>query len=52
MPRLRDTRTGIVVDVDDATADLLGTAYEPVEQAKAPAKRTAAKKAAASGETK
>lgn len=52
MPRLRDTRTGVVVDVDDATADLLGTAYEPAEQAKAPPKRTAAKKTAAPSETR
>lgn len=41
MPRLRDTRTGVVVDVDDATASGLGAAYEPV---KAPAKKSASSK--------
>jgi len=38
MPRLRDTRTGVVVNVDDDTASRLGTAYEPVVE-KAPAKK-------------
>lgn len=39
MPRLRDSRTGVVVDVDDATATALGSAYEPAEkQQKAAAK--------------
>lgn len=42
MPRLRDTRTGVVVDVDDDTATRLGAAYEPVEK-KAPAKKAAPK---------
>ena len=42
MPRLRDTRTGVVVDVDYATANALGAAYEPV---KAPAKKKTAAKA-------
>lgn len=42
MPRLRDTRTGVVVSVDDATATALGAAYEPVEEKKAPAKKAAA----------
>lgn len=32
MPRLRDTRTGVVVEVDEATATALGVAYEPAEQ--------------------
>lgn len=40
MPRLRDSRTGVVVDVDDATAAGLGAAYEPVSD-KAPAKKAA-----------
>lgn len=31
MPRLRDTRSGVVVSVDDATAARLGAAYEPAE---------------------
>lgn len=34
MPRLRDTRTGVVVDVDDDTAARLGVAYEPVDKPK------------------
>ena len=41
MARLRDTRTGVVVNVDDETAKALGSAYEPV---KAPAKQAAPKK--------
>lgn len=49
MPLLRDTRTGVVVRVDDATATSLGSAYEPVvtesPQVRA-AKRAPAKKAA------
>lgn len=45
MPRLRDTRTSVVVNVDDATAKNLGVAYEPAEEPKkAPAKRTASSK--------
>ena len=44
MPRLRDTRTGVVVVVDDATATALGAAYEPAEDdKKAPAKKAASK---------
>lgn len=43
MPRLRDTRTGVVVDVDDDTASALGAAYEPVSE-KAPAKKAAPRK--------
>ena len=47
MPRLRDTRTGVVVDVDDDTATKLGSIYyEPVEKpqkATTSRKRTAAK---------
>lgn len=43
MPRLRDTRTGVVVDVDDVTASSLGAAYEPVSD-KVPAKKTAPSK--------
>lgn len=38
MPRLRDTRTGVVVEVDEATATALGVAYEPAEKPTAPAK--------------
>lgn len=47
MPRLRDTRTGVVVDVDDATAEALGSAYEAEKSAsakKAPAKKAAPSK--------
>lgn len=31
MPRLRNTRTGSVVNVSDDTAALLGPEYEPLE---------------------
>ena len=48
MPRLRSTRTGVVVSVDDATATRLGSIYyETVEQPQKPAparKRAPAKK--------
>ena len=45
MARLRDTRTGVVVVVDDDTAASLGPAYEPVkEPAKEPAKKAAPKR--------
>lgn len=45
MPRLRDTRTGVVVDVDDATAARLGAAYEPAEKTtKATAKKASSSK--------
>jgi hypothetical protein len=51
MPRLRDTRTGVVVSVDDATGASLGAAYEPVVDGpfgnapkKAPAKKAASSK--------
>jgi hypothetical protein len=45
MPRLRDTRTGVVVDVDDDTARAIGAAYEPAETvSKAPAKKAASSK--------
>lgn len=40
MPRLRDERTGVVVDVDDATAERLASTHKPVS-------KPAAKKAAA-----
>lgn len=43
MPRLRDTRTGVVVSVDDDTASRLGAAYESVSE-KAPAKKAASSK--------
>jgi hypothetical protein len=43
MPRLRDTRSGVVVDVDDETAAGLSAAYEPVSD-KAPAKKSASSK--------
>jgi hypothetical protein len=45
MPRLRDTRTGVVVSVDDATASDLGAAYEAADEPKkAPAKKSASSK--------
>ena len=47
MPRLRDTRTGVVVEVDDATAATLSSAYEADEPTSAP-KKAPAKKAASS----
>lgn len=43
MSRLRDTRTGVVVVVDDTTASALGAAYEAVSD-KAPAKKSAPSK--------
>lgn len=43
MPRLRDTRTGVVVNVDDATASALGAAYKPVSE-KATAKKASPSK--------
>lgn len=42
MPRLLDTRTDVVVDVDDDTASGLGSAYEPADSEK----KSTAKKAA------
>lgn len=36
MPRLRSRLTGVVVDVDDATAALVGAQYEPVTEPPAP----------------
>lgn len=44
MPRFRDTRTGVTVDVDDQTGESLGAAYEPVKEAPKPAKKSAASK--------
>lgn len=44
MPRLRDTRTGVVVNVDDATAATLGPAYRSVDEKKAPAKKAESSK--------
>lgn len=45
MPRLRDTRTGVVVDVSDDDALTLGAAYEPAKGAsKAPAKKSTSSK--------
>lgn len=34
MPKLRDTQTGSVVNVDEALAEKLGPQYVPVEQEK------------------
>lgn len=50
MPRLRSTRTGVVVSVDDDTAARLGGIYyEPVEQ---PQKATTRKRTAAKSDDK
>lgn len=49
MARLRDTRTGVVVDVDDPTATALGAAYEPADK---PAPKPPAKKAPSSKSSK
>ena len=47
MPRLRNPRSGVVVDVDDATADQIRSGYEPADapepKASATRKRAAAK---------
>lgn len=37
MPRLRDVRTGVVVNVDDATAERLSATHKPMSSAR-PAK--------------
>lgn len=39
MPRLRNTTTKVVVNVDDATAARLGGGWEPVDKPKKPAPR-------------
>ena len=44
MTRLRDTRTGVVVSVDDATAARLGTAYKPADEPAAKAPETPRRK--------
>lgn len=46
MPRLRNTETGVVVNVDDATASRLGREWAPVveEKAEKPAPRRRAPK--------
>lgn len=41
MARFRNTRTGVIVDVDDGTASTLGAGYEPAEK-KAPQRKRAA----------
>lgn len=43
MPRLRNDKTGVVVNVDDATAGRLGGDWSPVEQSKQATKKTASK---------
>jgi len=43
MPRFRNTRTGSVVNVDDATAARLGAEYQPLDKP-APAKPAAPRK--------
>lgn len=44
MPRLEDTRTGVVVDVDDVTAATLGAAYKPADESKASGRKPASSK--------
>jgi hypothetical protein len=44
MARFRNKLTGSVVNVDDATAETLGSEYEPAEADKAPAKKAASSK--------
>lgn len=46
MPRLRDVRTGVVVEVDDSTAASLPATYEPAQETIHEAKKVPAKKAA------
>lgn len=50
MPRLRDTRTGVVVNVSDDTAARLPAAYEAVsgKSEKAPVKKAASGKSSKS----
>ena len=46
MPRLRSTRTGVVVSVDDATAAQLGSGFEPVKPESKPDPKPAPKRRA------
>lgn len=39
MPKFRNTRTGVVVNVDAATAEGLGPGYEPADTPKQPRSR-------------
>lgn len=41
MPRLRNTTTGVVVNVDKDTADRLGSGWVPVEEKASEPKRAA-----------
>lgn len=36
MPKFRNTRTGVVVNVDDEAAETLGPGYEPADAPKPP----------------
>ncbi len=48
MPRLRNTQSGVVVNVSDDTAARLGSEWEPADKPaprKAPAKKAASSKA-------
>lgn len=42
MPRLRNVQSGAVVSCSDETAARLGSDWQPVEESKAPAKKSAA----------
>lgn len=46
MPKLRDTTTGVVIEVSQDTADLLPRGYEPVTQKSTPKQASASPKAA------
>jgi hypothetical protein len=44
MPRFTHVASGVVVDVDDATAETLGGDWAPVKDAEKPARRKAPSK--------
>ena len=46
MPKLRNKLTGVVVDVDDATAARLGSGFEPIKPEPAPDPKPAPKRRA------
>ena len=46
MPRLRNSKTGVVANVDEATAATLGPEWEPTEE-KSSSRKTSSKSASA-----
>ena len=44
MPRLKNTKTGAVVEVRDDKAEMLGAEWQPVEVKKSTAKKAASSK--------